>query len=82
MGIEMILAVFIVSLTLGAEPKFQIRIIKLRPATDGTAVTGMLFGGPRLIDLLAVHHFPLHLFRAYPLHITASQEEDQEVGNG
>ena len=82
MGIEMILAVFIVALALGAEPEFQIRIIKLRPATDGAAVTGMLFGGPCLIDLLTIHRLPLHLFGTYPLHITASQEKEQEVGNG
>ena len=76
-GIQMILTILIGALTLGAEMKLQIFIVKLGPAADRTAVPGMLFVSLRCIDLLPVHSLSLDLLGIYPVHVPACQKEDQ-----
>ena len=78
----MFLAVFVTALAFGTEPKFQVFPVKLSPAADGATMPGMLFIGLCRLNLPGVNGFPFNLFWIHPAHISASQEEKQEVGNG
>ena len=79
---QMILAIFIVTVTFGAEPEFQIRVVQLRPPADGT----FMLGNPSAAPGLAVAHGlrtvlrPLPLLGIKPLVIPRPQEEQNRAG--
>ena len=73
---QMVLAVFIVAVALGAEPKLQIRAVQLRPAADRAFVLGDT--GP-LAGLLTVDLLSVNLLGRYGAVIPGTQEENKHV---
>ena len=62
MGKQMLLAILVVALALGAEPELQLRAVQLRPPADGALVLrhpgrppGLLAIGLPPVDLLRIH---------------------------
>ena len=72
---QMILAVFIISLTLGAKTKLQIAVL-LRPSADRAFVPGDLRILPHL---MAEFLPPADLLRRHARHIPRHQEEQKEM---
>lgn len=76
MGIQVFLTVFIVSITLGAEPELHIRAVHLCTPTDCTLV---------LCNTTASLHFPFKLLSSVDLlriqvhHVPGGQEKDNKI---
>ena len=79
MGKQMILAILVIPVTFGAETEFQIRIILIRLAADGTFVFGDL--GISLNVLLKLRP-PFDLLGIQMHMAPAAQEENQEIQKG
>lgn len=79
MGKQVILAVFVVAHTFGAEPELQILSVFLRPAAYGTPVMGAPLGG--CAHLLGIGSPPLSLFGRKPVPV-GGQIEDNKVQKG
>lgn len=75
-GKQVILAVFVIALTLRAETELQIIPVLLRPAAD---CAFMLGNSLRLAHLLAVNLFPAYLVRGIFLIIPGTEEKYQEI---
>ena len=76
MGKQMILAVLIVSVTLGTETKFQCLIILIRPATDRT----FMLGNPGIFpDLMSEFRSSLYLPRGHMHVASGGKEENHKV---
>ena len=73
---QMVLTVFIVPITLGAEPELQIRAVQLRPAANRTFVLGDTWP---LAGLLTVDLLSMSLLGRYGAVIPGTQEEHQHV---
>lgn len=72
MGIQMMLTVFIISITFGAETEFQRGIILFGPAADRTFMFGDPGGGMCLLfEIMS----PFHLLRRHVDMVSAGQEE-------
>ena len=76
---QMILTILIISLTFGAETKFQIRIIQFGPATDRTFMLGDLRTASVLSGACPVSSAAVYLMRRIALQISGRQIKDQEI---
>ncbi len=78
-GIQVLLAVLVVSVTLGTEAELHLRAVHLRPAAD----RAFMLGNPRVSP-----HFPLkllppvNLLRIQVHHIPRCQEEHDKIKQG
>ena len=76
---QMILAVFVIALTLGAETEFQRRIVEFRPAADSALVLCAarisLWSAHIRLELLP----SVHLVRRITLEIPGGEEENDKV---
>ena len=79
MGIDMILAVFIIAGTFGAEAEGKFRVRLTCPSADGTFVFSNALGIPHLF-LIGKSSFCLT--RGIFLHIPCGKEEDEEIQYG
>ena len=79
MGIQMMLTVFIISITFGAETEFQRGIILFGPAADRTFMFGDPGGGMCLLfEIMS----PFHLLRRHVDMVSAGQEEYNKIEEG
>ena len=76
---QMILTIFVVAVTLGAETEFQVWIIQLGSSTDCTFMLCHHAASPRLPHLSLKYLLPVNFLRGYPSVISGRQEENQEV---
>ena len=76
MGIQMMLTVFIISITFGAETEFQRGIILFRPAADGAFMLG---NSCRRLGLFFKFMSPFHLFWGHMDMVPACQEKYHKV---
>ena len=76
MGIQMMLTVFIISITFGAETEFQRGIILFRPAADSAFMLG---NSCRRLGLFFKFMSPFHLFWGHMDMVPACQEEYHKV---
>ena len=76
MGIQMMLTVFIISITFGAETEFQRGIILFGPAADRTFMFGDPGGGMGLLFEIVS---PFHLLRRHVDMVSAGQEEYNKI---
>ena len=79
MGIDMILAVFIIAGTFGAEAEGKFRVRLTCPSADGTFVFSNALGIPHLF---LIGKSPFCLTRGIFLHIPCGKEEDEEIQYG
>ena len=76
MGIQMMLTVFIISITFGAETEFQRGIILFRPAADSAFMLG---NSCRRLGLFFKFMSPFHLLRRHVDMVSAGQEEYNKI---
>ena len=76
---QMILTVFVIALTLGAETEFQRRIVEFRPTADSTLVLRAarisLWSAHIRLELLP----SVHLVRRIALEVSGGEEENDKV---
>ena len=81
MGKQMILTVFIITVTFGTETEFQSRIILFRSSANCAFMLGYTAGMSHLCipHLCLKYILSMHFFWRYPLIISGRQIENQEV---
>ena len=76
---QMILTVFVIALTLGAETEFQRRIVEFRPAADSTLVLRAARISLRSAHIRLELLPSVHLVRRIALEVPGGEEENDKV---
>ena len=73
---KMLIAVFVIAVTFGAVPEFQIRIVKLCPVADRTPMSG----ASRIPGHLSlILNLPVHFLRRHSSVISRGEIEQKEI---